>query len=102
MTNGLQNWRLADTRRMLSDKRGESVAGPYLDKTVIPFPQQELDTGGKLHRLAEMFRIVGWVGRLISGDPFPGHIADVRNLRRLQRDFAYPLGEGREHRLHHC
>src|SRR5512139_2579736 len=56
---------------------------------------------GKAHGLADVGGPVGWVARLLLGDPGPSDIGKIRNARRIQTHAFHLIGERSQHPIHH-
>ena len=68
---------------MLPHRCTQALSWPHLHQHTLPLLQQQSHAFGKAHRLTHVHCPVRWIGRLRLGDPGPGHIGEIGQLRRV-------------------
>ena len=86
---------------VLAGEGRQGLSRPHLQEHPLRVAAELAHAVGEAHRLAQVARPVGGIGRLGVGDPGAGDVRDVGDLRRLQHDPLEACDERLQDRLHH-
>src|SRR5579859_7278390 len=86
---------------MPTRKSGQVVPGAHFQKHLLGIFQQDLQALNKSHWASQLPGPILWIRSFRVSDESTGDIRNISNLRGLQFDCSYQVGEAVKNRIHH-